>query len=80
MANVKECIEGILNESDEVRKPRLEVDLSGPDGNIFAILRLAGKLLDTKSQDEMRRKVRKSGSYENAIKAINEYVELIDTN
>jgi hypothetical protein len=53
---------------------RLEIDLTGPQGNAFFLLGIAGKLakqigLDVKSiQDEM-----KSGDYENLVNTFDKY-------
>ena len=61
----------------EQKKPSMH--LEGQDGNIFNILGLASRLLKEAGQkgqaDEMFRRVTSSGSYEEALHIISEYVE-----
>ena len=63
----------------EQRPQRLKMELLGQDGNIFAILGRASALLKRagmKDQaDEMFQRVTASGSYEQALNIISEYVE-----
>lgn len=58
-------------------KPKL--NLAGEDGNIFAILGRASRLLKQNGQikeaDQMYFRVTSSGSYEEALRIISEYVE-----
>lgn len=60
-------------------KERLQMPLEGMDGNIFAILGTASKLLKRNGQSaeakEMFGRVTSSGSYEEALGIISEYVE-----
>lgn len=60
------------------KKPNLEIDLSGPDGNVFVVLGRASALLrgQPKKKKEMIDRVTKSGSYMEALKIINEYVRI----
>lgn len=63
----------------EGMKPRPKMDLMGHDGNIFAILGRAARVLreagmNTESM-EMRRRVQKCGNYYKALGIISEYVE-----
>ena len=55
------------------------MDLAGMDGNIFAILGKAARLLREDGQPdkaaEMTRQVFRSHSYESALSIISEYVE-----
>lgn len=59
------------------RKPKME--LAGHDGNIFSILGRAGRLLKENGMmdqtHEMNARVFGSGSYEEALRIISEYVE-----
>lgn len=59
------------------RKPKME--LVGHDGNIFSILGRAGRLLKENGMadqaHEMNARVFGSGSYEEALRIISEYVE-----
>lgn len=55
--------------------------LTGEDGNIFNLLAVAGRALKSngmKAQfEEMKNKVFKSGSYEEALGIIGDYVEIV---
>ncbi len=57
---------------------RPEMELAGHDGNIFAILGRAGRLLkqhgQSKNVEEMNRRVFDSASYNEALGIISEYV------
>lgn len=60
-------------------KPVMRIDPDGPQGNIFYILGFAtGELLSSgvpaSVRDEMRGRVMNAGSYEEAIRIIQEYV------
>lgn len=63
-----------------MEKPIVKVDYSGPSGNIFYILSLAGAALKLNGKREealkMYREATNQKSYENALKVINEYVEV----
>ncbi len=58
--------------------PRPEMELASHDGNIFATLGRAGKLLkqhgQSKKVEEMNRRVFDSASYNEALGIISEYV------
>ncbi len=64
-------------------RPQLELDLSGPDGNIFAVMGKAAALLRRHGrQAEAKRmidEVTRSRSYEEALQVVNRYVALKDT-
>ncbi len=60
------------------RRPRLEIDLSGPDGNIFAVLSKAKKLLGADDWNTIWERVRKTENYYDALNAIDEYVEVVE--
>lgn len=66
---------GFIREQEPAR-PKME--LVGHDGNIFGILGRASRLLKGAGQqeqaDEMFRRVTSSGSYEEALRIISEYV------
>ena len=66
---------GFIREQEPAR-PKME--LAGHDGNIFGILGRASRLLKGAGQqeqaDEMFRRVTSSGSYEEALRIISEYV------
>ena len=63
----------------EQRPARPKMELVGQDGNIFGILGRASRLLkqagQNKQADEMFQRVTSSGSYEEALCIISEYVE-----
>lgn len=67
---------GFIREQEPAR-PKME--LAGHDGNIFGILGRASRLLKGAGQqeqaDEMFRRVTSSGSYEEALRIISEYVD-----
>ena len=67
---------GFLREQEPAR-PKME--LAGHDGNIFGILGRASHLLRRAGQqdqaDEMFRRVTSSGSYEEALRIVSEYVD-----
>lgn len=63
----------------EQRPAKPKMELSGQDGNIFGILGRASRLLkqagQNKQADEMFQRVTNSGSYDEALCIISEYVE-----
>lgn len=63
----------------EVLKPRPKMDLMGHDGNIFAIMGRAAKVLRDAGMNresmEMRRRVQQCDNYYKALRIISEYVE-----
>ena len=67
---------GYLAEPEQKKRSRR---LEGQDGNIFSILGQASRLLKDVGQkdqaDEMFRRVTSSGSYEEALHIISEYVD-----
>ena len=68
---------GGFTQEQQRQKPKME--LLGQDGNIFGILGRASRLLKEAGQkdqaDEMFRRVTSSGSYEEALHIISEYVD-----
>ena len=69
-------LDGFIREQGPAR-PKME--LAGHDGNIFGILGRASRLLRGAGQqdqaDEMFRRVTSSGSYEEALRIVSEYVD-----
>lgn len=65
-----------------MKKPIVNFDSQGPSGNIFYILGLVRESLRKQRRiidyNECWEKVQASGSYEEALRIIREYVELID--
>lgn len=60
-------------------KPVVAIDMDGPDGNIFAVMGAAARALrkaNLSGEKEMQNRVMSSGSYEEALNIIEEYVEL----
>jgi len=61
-------------------KQILEINLTGADGNIFAIVGRAAELLKQNGKrdeaNEMKNRVIKQKSYEDALKVVSEYVEI----
>lgn len=58
-----------------MEKPKIELDLKGPEGNIFVVLGKASKALHDLVW-EMESRVKEAYSYEHALSIINEYVEI----
>lgn len=52
------------------------VRLSGQNGNIFNLIGIASKALPRDKASEMQNRIFKSGSYEEALQIIAEYVEV----
>lgn len=59
-------------------KPIIAINSQGPQGNIYYIIGLAQQQLPVECGEEMWGRVKKSGSYSDAIRIIREYVDLID--
>jgi hypothetical protein len=60
--------------SIEEKENKLEIDLTGPDGNVFALIGIGGRLckqLGLNSEMFTRRMM--SGDYENAVNTFEEY-------
>jgi len=70
---------GGFRSQDSSQKKRPKMRLEGMDGNIFAVLGSASRLLKRAGQDaeakEMSDRVYASGSYDEALSIISEYVE-----
>lgn len=60
-------------------RKRVEIDLNGPDGNIYAVIGIVAREIGRKEAQEMQSRVFSSKSYEEALEVINEYVELVDS-
>ena len=60
---------------------KIKVELIGEDGNIFNLVGITIKALERNGQKEkakeMRNKVFKAKNYEEALKVISDYVEII---
>ena len=60
---------------------KIEVKLIGEDGNIFNLVGIASRALERNGQreeaSEMRSKVFSSGSYNEALMIISDYVEIV---
>ncbi len=65
-----------------VDKPRVDFDSKGPSGNIYHILAMARHSLEKQHRiadyNTLRDKVCNSTSYQDALKIISEYIDLID--
>ena len=60
--------------SIEEKETKLEIDLTGPDGNVFVLIGIGGRLckqLGLNSEMFTRRMM--SGDYENAVNTFEEY-------
>lgn len=55
-------------------KNKLEIDLTGPDGNVFVLIGIGGRLCKQLGfNSEMFSRRMMSGSYENAVATFEEY-------
>jgi len=74
----KELLREQVPETD-TPQPRPKMDLIGHDGNIYAIMGRASSLLRDagmkEQSDEMIRRVTSSGSYDEALHIVSEYVD-----
>lgn len=65
-----------------MEKPVLEIDISGPDGNIYVIMGMVMQILRKRRRytdwNNLRDAITSSKSYANALREINKVVELID--
>ena len=65
-----------------MEKPILEIDISGPDGNIYVITGLVMQILRKQRRytdwNNLRDAITSSKSYANALREINKVVELVD--
>ena len=65
-----------------MEKPVLEIDISGPDGNIYVIMGMVMQILRKQRRytdwNNLRDAITSSKSYTNALREINKVVELID--
>ena len=66
----------------KMEKPVLEIDISGPDGNIYVIMGMVMQILRKQRRytdwNNLRDAITSSKSYANALREINKVVELID--
>ncbi len=66
----------------EQRTPDVIYDSHGPSGNIFAILGQVKRTMKNQQRssefDQLWNRVNQSGSYEEALEIIGEYVNLVD--
>ena len=65
-----------------MEKPILEIDISGPDGNIYVIMGLVMQILRKQRRytdwNNLRDAITSSKSYAKALREINKVVELVD--
>ena len=65
-----------------MEKPILEIDISGPDGNIYVIMGMVMQILRKQRRytdwNNLRDAITSSKSYANALREINKVVEMID--
>lgn len=65
-----------------MEKPVLEIDISGPDGNIYVIMGMVMQILRKQRRytdwNNLRDAITSSKSYANALREINKVVELVD--
>ena len=60
--------------SIEEKQNKLEIDLTGPDGNVFSLIGIGGRLCKQLGlNSEMFYRQMTSGDYENAVNVFEEY-------
>lgn len=66
-----------------MKRPELVIDISGPDGNIYAIMAKVMQILRKQKRytdwNNLRDEIVSSKSYKNALREINKVVKLIDS-
>lgn len=74
-----EVAQSVYHEEQKKTGSKPKMQLTGHDGNIFAIMGRASRLLKENGQpeavNEMFRRVEESGSYQQALEIVSEYVE-----
>ncbi|HVB24077.1 MAG TPA: hypothetical protein VNG51_19220 [Ktedonobacteraceae bacterium] len=71
--------------NNEQERPRLDIDLSGPDGNVFMVIGMARQQLEEDTLKEFNREIWEAtqhGSgkkYADILGIVNSYMDLIDT-
>lgn len=58
-------------------KPKITIDFSGPEGNIFFIIGKACKVINKEDSYKLRNEIVKCHSYEEAISKVEEYVTIV---
>lgn len=72
------------NEEDKIERQRLELDLNGPEGNVFMVMGKARELLEDDQLAAYNKEIREAitpGSgkkYPDILSIVNSYVDLID--
>ncbi|SRR6266487_154137 len=73
------------NEGNEPERPRLDVDLRGPDGNVFMLLALARRQLEGEALKDFNRTVWEATqagaktTYDDMLGIVNSFMTLTDT-
>ena len=58
-------------------KPTVIVDLSGPDGNVFALLGIVKREISKEDGERLTKEVTNAKSYIEALNIMNNYVEIL---
>jgi hypothetical protein len=73
------------NNAQEAQRPHLDIDLAGPDGNVFIVIGMARRQLEGEALKEFNRTIWEStqqGSnikYDGILAVVNSYTDLLDT-
>lgn len=59
------------------QKPKITIDFSGPEGNIFFIIGKACKVISREDSYKLRNEIINCHSYEEAISKVKEYVTIV---
>jgi hypothetical protein len=64
----------MIKSIEEKKQTKLEIDLTGPDGNVFVLMGIGGRLCKQLGKNtEMFTRRMMSGDYENAVNTFEEY-------
>jgi len=64
----------MIKSIEEKKQTKLEIDLTGPDGNVFVLMGIGGRLCKQLGMNtEMFTRRMMSGDYENAVNTFEEY-------
>ena len=73
------------NEGNEQERPRLDINLSGPDGNVFMVIGMARRQLEGEALKEFNRTISEATqagrktTYDDILGIVSSYMELTDT-
>ncbi len=57
-------------------KPKLKIDLTGPDGNVYAVIAIVSRVVTRSQAEELKVKAFSSKSYADVLKLCEEYADI----